>query len=167
MLRFTQHDNRDRILGDMVSRTHTRTAKKTKVLFVCIGNSCRSQMAEAWARHLASDVMAPASAGLTPLGEIIHTTRAVLEERGVGVEGQYSKSLPEADADAAEVIVNMSSHPIAHLFPGSKARIEDWNVADPYGEDLELYRQVRDAIEARVKGLAERLRKERQPAPTR
>jgi len=148
----------------MASRTHPRTPKKTKVLFVCIGNSCRSQMAEAWARHLASDVIAPSSAGLAPLGVVAQPTRAVLAERGVSTDGQYSKSLPEADADAAELIVNMSSHPIANLFLGSKARIEDWDVADPYGEDLELYRQIRDAIEARVRGLAERMRKERRPA---
>jgi len=129
-----------------------------KVLFVCIGNSCRSQMAEALARALASDVIAPSSAGLSPLGFIAPPTLAVLEERGAGADGQYSKSLPEANADGAEMVINMSGHPIDRLFTGSKARIENWDIADPYGEDIELYRRIRDEIEEHLKHLAARLR---------
>ena len=144
----------------MASKTHTRATKKTKVLFVCIGNSCRSQMAEAWARHLASDVIEPSSAGLAPLGEIAALTGRVLEERGVNLDGQYSKGLTQSAREEAELIVNISGLPGKAVFVGSKARVEDWRVDDPYGEDLEMYRHIRDEIEERVAHLAERLRGE-------
>ena len=134
-------------------------AQPVKVLFICIGNSCRSQMAEALVRHLASDVMDPSSAGLAPLGTIAAATRAVLAEGGISVNGQFSKGLPEVDADSAQIVVNMSGHPIESYFAGSKARFEDWDIADPYGADPELHRQIRDEIEERVNNLAERLRR--------
>lgn len=144
----------------MARKTQTKATKKTKVLFVCIGNSCRSQMAEAWARHLASDVIEPSSAGLAPLGEIAALTQSALEERGVKVDGQYSKRLTQSAREEAELIVNLSGLPGKSVFVGTKARVEDWRVDDPYGEDLEMYRHIRDEIEERVVHLAERLRAE-------
>jgi protein-tyrosine-phosphatase len=115
-------------------------------------------MGEAWARHLASDVIAPSSAGLTPLGEIVHTTCAVLKERGVKTDGQYSKGLTQSAREEADLIVNMTGLPGKAIFKGSKAKVEDWRVDDPYGEDQARYRQIRDEIEERVADLAERLR---------
>ncbi len=137
-----------------------KAAKKTKVLFVCIGNSCRSQMAEAWARHLASNLMEASSAGLAPLGEIASLTKAVLAERGVPIDGQYSKGLTQQARVEADLIINITGLPGKSVFLGSKARVEDWRVADPYGEDLERYRHIRDDIEERVADLAKRLRQE-------
>ncbi len=136
-----------------------------KVIFVCLGNSCRSQMAEALARHLAGDVIEAASAGLTPLGEIAEPVSIVLAERGVHMDGQYSKGLRKEQRAAAELIVNMSGRPSKILFAAERGKVEDWDVSDPYGSDLEMFRQVRDEIEARVADLAERLR--RQPAGAR
>jgi len=150
----------------MASKAQTRATKKMKVLFVCIGNSCRSQMAEAWARHLASDVIEPSSAGLAPLGEIATLTRRALEERGVSLDGQYSKGLTQSAREQAEVIVNITGLPGKAVFVGGKARVEDWRVDDPYGEDLEMYQHVRDEIEERVAHLAERLRAESRDAGT-
>jgi arsenate reductase len=146
----------------MALQEQRKAPKKTKVLFVCIGNSCRSQMAEALARHLASDVLEPASAGLAPLGEVVAPTRSVLAERGVKMDGQYSKGLTQAARAEAEIIVNMTNILGKSVFLGSKARVEDWPVEDPYGEDAEIYRQICDDIERRVADLAERLR--RQPS---
>lgn len=145
----------------MTRGAQKRAAKKTKVLFVCIGNSCRSQMAEGWARHLASDAMEASSAGLAPLGEIANLTTAVLAERGVPIDGQYSKGLTQQAREEAEVIINITGLPGKSVFLSSKARVEDWRVADPYGEDLETYRHICDEIEERVADLAERLRQER------
>ncbi len=116
-------------------------------------------MAEALARHLASEVIAPSSAGIRPLGVIAEPTRAVLTERGVRMDGQYSKPLTEEDSEAADLIVNMTGRP-GELFAGSKVKVEDWDVGDPYGEDLEVYRQICDEIEARLSDLAERLRQQ-------
>jgi len=129
---------------------------KKRILFVCIGNSCRSQMAEALARHLASDVIDPQSAGISPLGHISEPTRKVLLERGVNLGGQYSKGLREADPNGAYLIVNMTGIPGQSLFPG--ADVVDWDVDDPYGEDLATYRRACDDIEGLVKDLAAKLR---------
>ncbi len=110
------------------------------------------------AHHLASDVLEPSSAGLTPLGEIVPPTRVVLEERGVSIDGQYSKALREADRDAADLIVNMTGIPGKALFGVAKQKVLDWGIEDPYGEDMEVYRRIRDEIEERVSQLAAEVR---------
>ena len=131
-----------------------------KVLFVCIGNSCRSQMAEALARHWASDVIEPSSAGIHALGQIESSTLEVLKERGVPASGQYSKPLLEADCKAADLVVNMTGRPGKSVLPGTGRKILDWQVTDPYGQDLELYRRICDEIDERVAQLADRLRED-------
>ena len=134
-----------------------KSAQKTRVLFVCIGNSCRSPMAEALARHLASDVIDPVSAGISPFGRIVEPTRKVLQERGIAIGAQYSKGLDEVDPDKAHLIVNMSGMPGKALFPGDD--VVDWDIDDPYGEDLGTYRRVRDDLEELITKLATDLRK--------
>jgi arsenate reductase (thioredoxin) len=129
-----------------------------KVLFVCIGNTCRSQMAEALARHSASDVIEAASAGLSPYGKIVEPTRKVLMERGISLDGQRSKGVREVDADSFALIVNMTGMPGRALFPGAK--VVDWDIADPYGEDLLMYRQICDEIEEHLETLAANLRQD-------
>jgi hypothetical protein len=85
---------------------------KTKVLFLCIGNACRNQMAEAIARHIASDVIEASSAGLSPLGYIAGPTVAVLMENGVSCEGQTSKSVRAANPESADLLINMSGYEV-------------------------------------------------------
>lgn len=128
-----------------------------RVLFVCVGNACRSQMAEALARHHAADVIEPFSAGISPLGSIAEGTRQVLLERGISVGEQRSKGPSEADVDAADLIVNMTGIPGKALFQPALP-LEDWDVGDPYGEDLAVFRTICDEIEVKVLDLAERLR---------
>jgi len=129
-----------------------------KVLFVCIGNCVRSQMAEAIARRDASDVIIPESAGLHPLGFIDKTAIAVLAERGISVAGQHSKGLRDTSLSKPDLVINMSGASSASLFHGH--RFEDWRVQDPFGEDMELHRSICDDIERRVKDLSARLRSE-------
>ena len=126
------------------------------VLFVCIGNCVRSQMAEAIARHHAADVISAESAGLHPLGFIDETAIAVLAERGVSVAGQFSKGLRDHRLSQPDLVINMSGAPSASLFHGR--RYEDWPIEDPFGESMELHRRICDDIERRVKELAARLR---------
>ena len=134
-----------------------------RVLFVCVGNSCRSQMAEALARHHAADVIEPTSAGISPLGTIADQTRQVLLERGILMPGQRSKGTTEADIAAAQLIVNLTGiHGPALFRENVGAPIEDWEVTDPYGDEMEVYRRVCDEIEARILELAARLRCEMQ-----
>jgi arsenate reductase len=133
--------------------------EKKRVLFICVGNACRSQMAEALARHHAADIIDPASAGLSPMGQIPDATRQVLLERGVTIEGQRSKGTSEADVAAMQLIVNLTGIPGKALFrQGLNAPVEDWDVGDPYGEDIAVFRRTCDEIENRMLELAARLR---------
>jgi len=115
-------------------------------------------MAEALARHVAADVIEAASAGLAPFGEIVSPTQKALAEIGVSLDGQYSKGISAEALESADLIVNLSGRELGSVLPGNRRVIEDWNVRDPYGADVELYRQIRDDIEARVRNLADRLR---------
>jgi len=127
-----------------------------KVLFVCVGNCVRSQMAEALARHNAPDAIEAESAGVHPLGFIDETARAVLEEQGISMDGQFSKGLHNKMVSTAHLIVNMSGMPSERLFPGR--RYEDWPIADPFGEDREVHLRICNDIAARILELATRLR---------
>jgi len=134
-----------------------------RVLFVCVGNACRSQIAEALARRMAPDLLEVTSAGLSPLGRIPEATRAVLQEHGISLDGQFSKGLHDASLVPADVIVNLTGIPGVSLFSASRipsrtdsatqspsAKVLDWDVYDPYGDDEETYRRVRDDIEFRL-----------------
>jgi arsenate reductase (thioredoxin) len=127
-----------------------------KVLFVCMGNCVRSQMAEAIARHSASDVISPESAGIHPLGFIDETAQKTLVERGISVDGQFSKGLHHHTLSTPDLIINMSGLPGVSLFHGRL--YEDWRVRDPFGENLESHRRICDDIEGRVQELAARFR---------
>jgi len=129
-----------------------------KILFVCVGNTCRSQMAEALARHFHSDVIEASSAGISPFGRIVDSTRAVLLERGVSLGSQYSKGLRETPADKFDLVVNMSGIPGLSLSPPRP--VVDWDVGDPYGESMSIYREICDNIEERLQELATAIRKE-------
>lgn len=127
-----------------------------KILFVCMGNCVRSQMAEAIARHDASDIIIAESAGIHPLGFIDNTARAVLLERGITMDGQTSKGLRSHLVSTPHLVINMSGVPSRHLF--HEWAFEEWPVEDPFGENLETHRRICDDIERRVLDLAERLR---------
>ncbi len=131
---------------------------KVKILFVCMGNCVRSQIAEALARQHFADIFVAESAGLRPLGFIDPTARAAVEERGVNMEGQFSKGLHDHALGLPDLIVNMSGVPGPKVFHGHN--VEDWPIADPFGEDIETHRRVCDDIETRMKVLAERYRGE-------
>ena len=133
-------------------------ARLRTVLFVCIGNCVRSQMAESIARRDAADVIVAESAGLHPIGFIDKTAIAVLAERGLSVEGQFSKSLRDQSLSKPDLIINMSGERGPSFFHGNA--VEHWPIQDPFGENLELHRSICDDIERRVKDLAQRLRAE-------
>ncbi len=86
-------------------------AEQIIVLFVCVGNCVRSQMAEAIARHYAADIIAAESAGIRPLGFIDPTARAVMDERGISMDGQFSKGLHSHVLSTPHLTINMSGVP--------------------------------------------------------
>lgn len=121
---------------------------KPRVLFICLGNSCRSIMAEALTRHLIGDKLTAASAGLRPLGFVARETLTVLAEVGAPTAGLYSKSLDEINLPAYRLLVNLADFSPASLIPPSlQNRLLHRPVLDPYGAPLEVYRQARDAIQ--------------------
>ena len=120
---------------------------KPKVLFICLGNSCRSIMAEALARHRCGDRWETASAGINPLGFVTPETLKVLAEMGVCVTGLHSKGLNEIDLREYRLVINLSDHSLQGLIPpDGAARVRNCPVPDPYGSGLEVYRRSRDAI---------------------
>lgn len=126
--------------------------RKVRVLFVCIGNSCRSQIAEAMARHQFPELIEAESAGIAPLGRVAQETLAALQERGIRAEGLYSKSISDITAIfEPEIVVNISGHTIVSYFPRTK--IIEWQISDPFGDDPEVYRGVCIAVEERLAGL--------------
>jgi arsenate reductase (thioredoxin) len=132
---------------------------KRKVLFLCIGNSCRSQIAEAMARHYYPHVMEAESAGLAPLGSVARQTLAALAERGIRAEGLYSKGIDEVRSFfTPEIVVNISGRKVGLMFPGT--RIVDWDVEDPFGSDLEIYRRISTEIETHMRELVKELKEQ-------
>ena len=133
--------------------------RPTRVLFVCIGNAFRSQMAEAFARILGGDVLSAESAGLTPVYAIPETTDSVMWEKGIDVSAQHPKPVASLDLKGYDLIVNMTGLSIPSL-PAANTR--NWIVPDPVGQPDSVLRQVRDEIESLVMGLVLELRRERE-----
>jgi len=129
---------------------HPEKAKK-RVLFVCIGNSCRSQMAEALARAYGSDILTAHSAGLAPAGIVAPLTRRTLTEKNISSEGQFPKALDAFSGERFDVVVNISGEPLATAI--SATRMIDWRVRDPIGQSESVYR----AVAAEIEGLVMRL----------
>jgi protein-tyrosine-phosphatase len=120
---------------------------KPKVLFICLGNSCRSIMAEALARHLCGHRWAAASAGLNPLGFVAPETLEALAEIGVSTAGLRSKGLEEFDLSEYRLLVDLAGHSLrGRIPPAYTDRLIRCPALDPYGYGLEIYRQSRDAI---------------------
>jgi len=124
---------------------------KPKVLFICLGNSCRSIMAEALARHRCGDRWEAASAGITPLGFVAPETLEVLAEVGVSPAGLYSKGLNEINLREYRLVINLSDRSLHGLIPTDSAiEVRNRPVPDPYGCGLEVYRESRNAIQQAI-----------------
>jgi len=127
---------------------------KKRVLFVCIGNSCRSQMAEGIARAYGSDVMVARSAGLSPAVIVAPLTRQVLGEMNIRIDDHFPKGLDFFSSETFDVVVNMSGLPM----PVPAPRMVDWPVKDPIGQTEAVYRAVASQIEGLVMRLILELR---------
>ncbi len=135
---------------------------KIRVLFLCTGNSCRSQMAEGWARHLKGDVIETYSAGIEKHGMNPNAIR-VMSEAGVDISRQYSKTLDELTGVTFDYVVTVCGHANERcpIFPG-KTKVIHVGFDDPpqltrnmdEGEaKLAVYRRIRDEIRRFVEGL--------------
>ena len=118
------------------------------VVFICLGNSCRSIMAEALARHHFQEKVAVASAGISPLGFVARETLQVLAEIGVSIAGLRSKGLEDLSLAQYRWAVNLTKYSLEALLPSSfPGRLLNRPVADPYGRSLEHYRRTREALQ--------------------
>lgn len=130
-----------------------------RVLFVCIGNACRSPIAESVARRDAADIIEASSAGLYPLGRLSEGTKETLLANGYSVDELFSKPLRREALENADLIINLSGERCELVFD-DPFKVEDWKVADPYGEDPATYQRILEEIEGRVRLLASRLRED-------
>ena len=129
---------------------------RVRVLFICVGNSCRSQMAEGFARSLAGARIVSSSAGSRPEGFVNPAAIRLMAEKGIDLTGHRSKGLADLpDGAAWDYVVTMGC---GDACPGLRAgRRLDWNIPDPWGLDDGPFRAVRDRIEAEVRRLIEEI----------
>jgi len=121
------------------------------VLFLCVHNAGRSQMAAGWLRHLAGDRVEVFSGGSDPAAEVNPAAVAAMAEVGIDIAGEHPKPWTDEVVRAVDVIVSMGCGDACPVLPGR--RYEDWTLTDPAGQPLDVVRGVRDEIRARVEGL--------------
>ncbi|MGC9384628.1 MAG: arsenate reductase ArsC [Kosmotogaceae bacterium] len=126
---------------------------KYKVAFVCVGNSCRSQMAEGFAKEYGKDIFEVYSAGTHPAGKVNQNAVEVMKEKGIDISDQYPK-LVEDIPEEVDILITMGCE-VECPYVISKTR-EEWNLEDPVGKDIEFFRVIRDIIEVKVKELVKK-----------
>jgi arsenate reductase (thioredoxin) len=121
------------------------------VLFLCVHNAGRSQMAAGWLRHLAGDRVTVLSGGSAPAASINPSAVEAMAERGVDIADQHPKPWTDETVGVADVIVSMGCGDACPVLPGK--RYLDWELEDPAGKGVDAVRPIRDEIEQRVRGL--------------
>jgi arsenate reductase len=131
--------------------------KPVRVLFVCVENSCRSQMAEGFARALGADLLEPWSAGSKPSGKINPTAVQVMKEKGIDLTCQISKGLNDLPKVQWDYVFTMGCGDACPFVPAVSH--EDWSIQDPKNLPLDQFRKIRDKIEEKVRNLIDRAKK--------
>jgi protein-tyrosine-phosphatase len=121
------------------------------VLFVCVHNAGRSQMAAGYLRHLAGDRIDVLSAGSEPADQVNRVAVAAMAEEGIDIAAAAPRVLTDDDVLESDVVVTMGCGDACRFYPGK--RYEDWVLDDPAGRDLEAVRPIRDEIRRRVEHL--------------
>ena len=118
------------------------------VLFLCTENSCRSQMAEAFAKQLGGGVIEAYSAGSNPSGEVNPLAVTVIREKGIDISGARPKGFQDLPVSRVDYLVTMGCQDVCPYFP-AKEKV-DWQIEDPKGKGLEVFRRVRDEIKKKI-----------------
>ena len=124
---------------------------KPSVLFVCIHNAGRSQMAAGYLRHLAGDRIEVRSAGSMPADQINPIAVEAMREVGIDITAEQPKVLTPEAVQASDVVITMGCGDACPYYPGK--RYEDWKLDDPAGQGIDAVRPIRDDIRARIEGL--------------
>jgi arsenate reductase len=130
---------------------HNESDSAPTVLFLCVHNAGRSQMALGWFNHLAVGRAIAWSGGSEPGTEINPSAVAAMGEVGIDITNEFPKPWTDEIVRAADVVVTMGCGDACPFFPGK--RYEDWELEDPAGQSVEAVRPIRDEIEQRVRGL--------------
>ncbi len=139
----------------MTEPSTTDAARKPSVLFVCIHNAGRSQMAAGWVRHLAGGRGRVRSAGSEPAQQINPMAVQAMAEVGIDITGNTPRKLDWELAEGNDVVVSMGCGDACPYVPGT--RYDDWNPPDPAGQPIEIVRQVRNEIRGHVEELLAKL----------
>jgi protein-tyrosine-phosphatase len=124
---------------------------KTTVLFVCVHNAGRSQMAAGYLRHLAGATVTVLSAGSMPGDQANPVAVEAMAEEGIDIAGEVPTLLADSDVREADVVITMGCGDACPFYPGKL--YEDWQLDDPAGQDLDAVRPIRDEIRRRVEDL--------------
>ena len=122
--------------------------RKKKVLFVCVENSCRSQMAEGFTRRMGGDIFEPYSAGTGPADKVAPLAVAVMAEAGIDISSQKPKGFADLPAGEFDYLLGMGCVDTCPFLPAA-SHIQ-WDIPDPKGKNIEVFRQVRDIIKEKV-----------------
>lgn len=137
------------------------TPRKTRILFVCIGNMCRSPMAEGFARRYGGNAVDVYSAGTNPTGVVSEDAIEIMREIKIDITDVRSKGIDVIPVGEMDIVVSMAPRSARLIVPrGFAGRAIDWKVEDPVGKSLTVFRRVRDDIETRVKDLLDDIRRE-------
>ena len=129
------------------------------VLFVCIGNSCRSQMAEGFFNHYAPEGYRAESAGTAPADSVSSTAETVMEQCGISLEGHFPKKLTDQMLENADRVISMGC--MSDMCPtGSGGSYADWGIEDPVGQGIDVFERIRDTIRDKVIELVEQCQSE-------
>ncbi|GGL86277.1 arsenate reductase ArsC [Glutamicibacter protophormiae] len=128
---------------------------KPSVLFVCVHNAGRSQMAAAYLQHLAEGRIDVRSAGSAPADQVNPAAVQAMQEEGIDMSAQTPKILTTAAVQASDVVITMGCGDTCPIFPGK--RYEDWTLDDPAGQGIEPVRKIRDEIRTRIEHLISEL----------
>jgi arsenate reductase (thioredoxin) len=131
------------------------TEARPVILFLCVHNAGRSQMAAAFARHLGGDRIEVLSAGSEPGASLNPAVVTAMAEVDLDIAGEQPKVVTDAMAQRADVVVTMGCGDACPYYPGK--RYLDWELTDPAGQDLATVRTIRDDIEQRVRSLLHEL----------
>ena len=126
-------------------------AEKPTVLFVCVHNAGRSQMAAGYLQHLAGDRIEVMSSGSAPKDQINPVAAEVMLEEGIDIRHNEPKILTDEQVHASDVVITMGCGDACKFYPGK--RYEDWALADPAGQDADAVRVIRDDIRQRIEKL--------------
>ena len=133
----------------------TETVKKPSVLFVCVHNAGRSQMAAAYLTHLAQDAIEVRSAGSQPADQVNPAAVEAMREEGIDISAELPKVLTTEAVKDSDVVVTMGCGDECPYFPGK--RYEDWVLEDPAGKGVDSVRPIRDEIRGRIQTLISEL----------